>query len=147
MGWPDGGGDVPTIAGLAPIVHEDALYIYADEARPCAESEYRQGDTSRPATTMCAIAAELSEDQRSKNNGGDLGWFSRERLATDFTAAVFALPDKTPSLLRTKLGWHLVELLERKPARVETVAMANKSARIVWAVLTRDEPYSPRAAV
>ena len=62
----DGGvsqwSDVPTIAGLAPIVHEDALYIYQEEGRPCAESEYRQGDTSRAATTMCAIAAELSED-------------------------------------------------------------------------------------
>ena len=54
--------DVPTIAGLAEFVHVDALYVYQDEARPCAESEYRQGDTSRPATTMCAIAAELSED-------------------------------------------------------------------------------------
>jgi len=54
--------DVPTIAGLAEFVHVDALYIYQDEARPCAESEYRQGDTSRAATTMCAIAAELSED-------------------------------------------------------------------------------------
>ena len=54
--------DVPTIAGLAEFVHADALYIYRDEARPCAESEYRQGDTSRPATTMCAIAAELSDD-------------------------------------------------------------------------------------
>ncbi len=54
--------DVPTIAGLAEFVHVDALYVYQDEARPCSESEYRQGDTSRPATTMCAIAAELSED-------------------------------------------------------------------------------------
>ena len=54
--------DVPTIAGLAELVHVDALYIYMDEARPCAESEYRQGDTSKPAITMCAIAAELSED-------------------------------------------------------------------------------------
>lgn len=54
--------DVPTIAGLAEFVHVDALYIYQDEARPCAESKYRQGDTSRAATTMCAIAAELSED-------------------------------------------------------------------------------------
>jgi len=54
--------DVPTIAGLAEFVHVDALFIYQDEARPCAESEYRQGDTSRPATTMCAVAAELSED-------------------------------------------------------------------------------------
>jgi sulfide dehydrogenase cytochrome subunit len=54
--------DVPTIAGLAEFVHVDALYVYKDEARPCSESEYRQGDTSRPATTMCAIAADLSED-------------------------------------------------------------------------------------
>ena len=54
--------DVPTIAGLAEFVHVDALYVYADEARPCAKSEYRQGDTSRPAKTMCEIAAELSED-------------------------------------------------------------------------------------
>lgn len=54
--------DVPTIAGLAEFVHVDALFIYQDEARPCKESEYRQGDTSRPATTMCAVAAELSED-------------------------------------------------------------------------------------
>jgi len=54
--------DVPTIAGLAEFVHVDALYVYQDEARPCAESEYRQGDTSRAATTMCAVAADLSED-------------------------------------------------------------------------------------
>ena len=54
--------DVPTIAGIAEFVHVDALFIYQDEARPCAESEYRHGDTSRPATTMCAVAADLSED-------------------------------------------------------------------------------------
>jgi transposase len=32
-------------------------------------------------------------------------------------------------------------LLERRPARVVTVAMANKTARIAWAVLTRGEVY------
>ncbi|WP_291843546.1 IS110 family transposase [Maricaulis sp.] len=32
-------------------------------------------------------------------------------------------------------------LLERKPARVATVAMANKTARIAWAVLARSETY------
>ena len=42
--------DVPTIAGLAEFVHVDALYIYQDEARPCAQSEYRQSDP-RPAAT------------------------------------------------------------------------------------------------
>ncbi len=37
-------------------------------------------------------------------------------------------------------------LLERRPARVVTVAMANKTARIIWAVLTRGGVYQPVAA-
>ena len=45
-------------------------------------------------------------------------------------------------------GVHWVRrLLERKPTRLVTVAMANKTARIVWAVLTRGDVYrSPAAA-
>jgi transposase len=35
----------------------------------------------------------------------------------------------------------ILSLLERRPARVVTVAMANKTARIVWAVLVRREVY------
>jgi sulfide dehydrogenase cytochrome subunit len=54
--------DVPTIAGVPEFVHSDALYVFRDEARPCSESEYKQGDTSKPATTMCAVTADLSDD-------------------------------------------------------------------------------------
>jgi len=54
--------DVPTIAGLPEFVHADALYVYMDEERPCADSKYRHGDTSRAETNMCAIAADLGED-------------------------------------------------------------------------------------
>ena len=35
----------------------------------------------------------------------------------------------------------IVALLARKPARVASVAMANKMARIAWAVMTRDQVY------
>ena len=68
--------DVPSIAGIPEFVLSDALYIYQDEARPCAESEYRQGDTSRPATTMCAVAADLTEDQIDEIAAAyaELGW-------------------------------------------------------------------------
>ena len=54
--------DVPTIAGMPEFVHSDQLFIYKDGARPCADSEYRQGDTGRPATNMCDISAALSDD-------------------------------------------------------------------------------------
>jgi transposase len=40
----------------------------------------------------------------------------------------------------------LVALLARKPVRVASVAMANKMARVVWAVMARGETYQPRHA-
>ncbi len=43
-------------------------------------------------------------------------------------------------------GW-VRSLLERKPARLVTVAMANKNARIIWAVLARGESYRSPAAI
>ena len=38
------------------------------------------------------------------------------------------------------------QLLERKPARLVTVAVANKMARIAWAVMVRKETYRPTPA-
>ncbi len=35
-------------------------------------------------------------------------------------------------------------LLERKPSKVAAVALANKTARIVWAVMKRGEAYQPK---
>src|SRR5262245_36545137 len=43
-------------------------------------------------------------------------------------------------------GW-LKSLLERRPARLVSVAQANKTARIVWALLVRGEVYRMPAAV
>jgi len=50
-------------------------------------------------------------------------------------------------------GWHsatggwLRNILERRPARLATVALANKMARIAWAVMTRNEVYRPAGGV
>jgi transposase len=40
-----------------------------------------------------------------------------------------------------KIDPRLANLLARKPVRVATVAMANKTARTVWAIMTRGEIY------
>ena len=37
-------------------------------------------------------------------------------------------------------------ILAKKPVRLATVAMANKTARIIWAVLSRGEPFRHAAA-
>lgn len=62
------------------------------------------------------LAKELSEDPATKDNGGALGWMTRDRLPADFSAPVFSLETNKPALVRTKLGWHLVEVTARKPA-------------------------------
>ena len=41
----------------------------------------------------------------------------------------------------------LTSLPERNPARVATVAMANKTARIVWAMMSKGTDYVPELAV
>jgi sulfide dehydrogenase cytochrome subunit len=39
------------------------MFEYRDEARICRESKYRSGDLERPATDMCVVAKDLSEDE------------------------------------------------------------------------------------
>jgi error-prone DNA polymerase len=45
------------------------------------------------------------------------------------------------------VGAWLRGLLERRPARPATVALANKMARIAWAVMTRNEVYRAKGGV
>lgn len=68
------------------------------------------------AKSFATLAKELSEDPATKDQGGSLGWMSRKRLHADFSKPVFALPVNKPSLIQTRLGWHLVEVTARKPA-------------------------------
>jgi len=57
------------------------------------------------------------------------------------------------SMLGHAEGWHsavggwLRSILERRPARLATVALANKMARITWVVMTRNEVYRPQGGV
>ena len=86
----------------------------AAEARGLLEKAL--GELTAKQKDFAVIAAELSEDPRSKSDGGKLGWLTRNRLPADFAAPVFALPLNRPTLVRTKLGWHLVEITGRKSA-------------------------------
>jgi parvulin-like peptidyl-prolyl isomerase len=70
------------------------------------------------------LAQEISEDPASKGKGGALGWMTRDRLPADFAAALFSLDLTQAQLVRTTLGWHLVEVTGRKPAAPRTYEQA-----------------------
>ncbi len=65
---------------------------------------------------FAALAKELSENYANKENGGELGWMSKARLPVDFGEAAFAVGNDKPALVRTKLGWHILQITDRKPA-------------------------------
>jgi hypothetical protein len=68
--------------------------------------------------TFESLAAKFSEDERSNKTGGSLGWIGRDRLPEDFAAQVFKAPlGKVTEPFRTKLGWHIALVQERRPAR------------------------------
>lgn len=69
---------------------------------------------------FATLARELSEDPATRESGGELGWSTRNRLPADFAKAVFTLPASKPTLVRSKIGWHLVEVTARKPAATPT---------------------------
>jgi len=57
------------------------------------------------------------------------------------------------SMLGHAEGWHSVlggwlrNILQRRPVRLATVALANKMARIAWSVMTRNEVYRPAGGI
>ena len=78
-------------------------------------------DGSRDFATL---AREVSEDPLTKDAGGALGWMTRERLPADLAEPLFAMPLHQPGLVRSKLGWHLLEVTARKPAEPRSFEQA-----------------------
>jgi sulfide dehydrogenase cytochrome subunit len=54
--------DVPTIGGQSTEYIDDTLHSFQIWGRPCIKSPYRYGDTSRPKTDMCKVAAGLADE-------------------------------------------------------------------------------------
>lgn len=61
-----------------------------------------------------AEAAALYSEDGSREQGGDLGTFDRNRMVDEFTEAAFNLPVGEISLpVKTQFGYHLIEVLEQ----------------------------------
>lgn len=119
-----------TIPGIGPVT---ATALAASVADP---SHFRSGRQ---------FAAWLGLTPRQNSSGGKerLGRITkmgdrylRKLLVIGATSLV-----RRASHASDPVGRRLADLLTRKPVRLATVAMANKLARIVWAVMVRGEVY------
>ncbi len=66
---------------------------------------------------FAALAKENSEDPGSAANGGDLGFFTRERMVKPFADAAFALDvGQVSDVVETRFGYHVIKVTDRKEA-------------------------------
>ena len=66
-----------------------------------------------------AVARDASEDTISREQGGDLGWFTQEAFGPQFGEQVVALQDGEVSApFRTQAGWHIVQRVGSRQANV-----------------------------
>lgn len=110
---------------------EDALH--AEEKALALLERVKKGeafeDVARKESDDKTARAQLATEEHpaSAGNGGDLGWFTADRIMPEFSAAVVKMkPGEVGGPVRTQFGYHLIKLLERKPASTATLDEARE---------------------
>jgi peptidyl-prolyl cis-trans isomerase SurA len=68
---------------------------------------------------FATLAILYSEDPGSAKEGGSLGFFGRGDMVPEFEAVAFKLrPGEVSQVIRTKFGYHILQLVERRGDRV-----------------------------
>jgi len=100
---------LPTAAEQVQARH---ILLQTREEADAALARLRDGED------FAELAAELSIDTATKEQGGDLGWFPRGQMTPAFSEAAFALqPGETSEVVETEFGYHIIRLDQREADR------------------------------
>jgi parvulin-like peptidyl-prolyl isomerase len=105
------------IAGLAPTTAE---HIHARHILVATESEAQDLLAQvQQGADFAILALTYSLDLSTRAAGGDLGWFPRGLLtAPEAEEAAFGLqPDEISGVIRSSMGFHIIQSLGRDPDR------------------------------
>ncbi len=119
---------------LDAIEEDEMKYYYETHIEEFTEQEQirarhilvEEEETAREVREQVSGGADFAETAReystgpSKENGGDLGFFTRGRMVPEFEEAAFALaPGEISEVVKTQFGYHIIKVEDKKPARVK----------------------------
>jgi peptidyl-prolyl cis-trans isomerase D len=71
---------------------------------------------------FAALAKKVSEDEGSKEQGGDLNYFSRGRMVPEFEDAAFKMnAGETSDLVKSQFGFHIIRVVDKKAGATKTL--------------------------
>jgi peptidyl-prolyl cis-trans isomerase C len=77
----------------------------------------KAAERAKKGEDFTKLAKELSEEPGAKESGGDLGFFSKDRMVPEFAEASFKMaPGDISEPVRTQFGWHIIKVTDKKPA-------------------------------
>lgn len=119
----------------------------AGEQAALARATQIRKEALKPGADFAALARQYSEDEGSKPSGGDLGFFSRDRMVKEFADAAFALePGGISEPVRSQFGYHVIKVEEHRPAGQKSLEEVREQIRTTIADSLADGEGSRRAA-
>lgn len=96
------------------------ILVMVNDQRNDAQAQARIAEVKKKlegGADFAALAREYSDDTASKDKGGDLGYFGRNKMVKEFEDAAFsAQPGKLVGPVKSSFGYHLIEVTDKRPA-------------------------------
>jgi foldase protein PrsA len=101
-----------TLTRRTQQVHARHILLSTEEGANAALARLQAG------ANFIALAREVSEDETTRDSGGDLGFMPRGVMPPAFDEAAFALkPGEISGIVRSDFGFHLIQVVEIDPNR------------------------------
>jgi peptidyl-prolyl cis-trans isomerase SurA len=114
--------EIPTIAPQVEVQIITQEPVIPQEEIDEVKAELREyiDRVQSGEVTFSTLAHLYSEDTESARNGGDLGFFGRGEMVSEFSTVAFNMtdPNKISKIVETEYGFHILQFVERLGDRV-----------------------------